>query len=74
MQAKAAVAKFGRLDILVNNAGRSQRGLAELTSLDVDRELFELNFFGVLSLTKAVLPTFIKQQSGHIVYTSSVAG
>lgn len=68
------IAAFGRIDILVNNAGRSQRALAEETELAVDEELMKINHFGVVSVTKAVLPYFLQQGSGHIVNTSSVAG
>lgn len=46
---------FGRLDILVNNAGRTQRALFERTDLDVDRDLFEVNVFGLIHLTRAVV-------------------
>ena len=63
-----------RLDVLVNNAGISQRALAQETVLDVDRRVMEVDFFGPVALTKAVLPRMIEQQSGHLVVTSSVAG
>lgn len=46
---------FGSLDILVNNAGRTQRALFEQTDLDVDREMFEVNVFGLIRLTRAVV-------------------
>ena len=65
---------FKRLDVLVNNAGISQRALAQETVLDVDRRVMEVDFFGPVALTKAVLPRMIEQQSGHLVVTSSVAG
>jgi len=65
---------FERLDVLVNNAGISQRSLARETLLDVDRRVMEVDFFGPVALTKAVLPRLIEQQSGHLVVTSSVAG
>lgn len=55
------VKKFGRVDYLINNAGRSQRSLIELTPLEIDRQMFQGNVFGVLSITKALLPQFIKQ-------------
>lgn len=70
----AIIREFGRIDVLINNAGRSQRALAEETPLDVDRSMFNLNFFAVVSFTKAVLPHMIRQRSGHIMNTSSVAG
>ncbi|KAJ8308827.1 hypothetical protein KUTeg_013701 [Tegillarca granosa] len=65
---------FKQVDILVNNAGRSQRAEWISTSLEVDREMLELNVMGVLSLTKKVLPHMVKRKEGHIVNMSSVAG
>ncbi|XP_065574950.1 dehydrogenase/reductase SDR family member 7B-like [Artemia franciscana] len=64
----------GELDILVNNAGRSQRANWEKIELQVDRDLFEVNVFGLIGLTRTVLPHFLKKQSGHLVVTSSTAG
>jgi len=66
--------QFGQIDYLINNSGRSQRSLAEDTEFSVDVDLFTLNVFGIISITKAVLPSMIKNRSGHIVVTSSVAG
>ncbi|XP_041354632.1 dehydrogenase/reductase SDR family member 7-like [Gigantopelta aegis] len=65
---------FGQIDILVNNAGRSQRGVWEKISIEVDRDMMELNVIGTLSITKAVLPHMIENKRGHIVVISSVAG
>ena len=65
---------YGPIDILINNAGISQRGLVEETGLEVDRKIFEVNFFGNIALTKAVLPKMIHNGSGNIVVISSVAG
>ncbi len=64
----------GRVDILVNNAGVSQRSYALNTSLEVDRELFEVNFFGAVAVTKGIAPLMVSQGSGHIVVISSMAG
>ena len=66
--------KFGRLDVLINNGGVSQRSLAKDTSIDVDRKLFEINFFGTVALTKVVLPEFLKQKSGMFVTVTSAVG
>lgn len=64
----------GRVDILVNNAGVSQRSYALDTELRVDRELFEVNFFGAVTLTKGLLPWMISTGGGHVVVISSMAG
>lgn len=66
--------KYGRLDILFNNGGVSQRAEAIETSLEIDRKIMEINYFGNIALTKIVLPHFQKNQSGHLVITSSIAG
>jgi short-subunit dehydrogenase len=68
------VARYGRIDVLINNGGVSQRGEASKTSLEIDRQIMEVNYFGAVALTKAVLPIMQKQQSGHIVAISSIAG
>ena len=60
---------------MVNNSGRSQRGLVlDTLSVDVDQAMLDINVIGPVSLTKAVLPHMIKQRSGQIIVTSSVAG
>jgi len=64
----------GHVDILINNAGVSQRSYALNTSLEVDRELFEVNFFGAVAVTKGIAPLMVTQGSGHIVVISSMAG
>jgi len=66
--------RFGRIDYLFNNGGLSQRGEAAETSIEVDRQIMEVNYFGTVALTKAVLPIMQKQQSGHIIAISSIAG
>lgn len=66
--------KFGRIDILINNGGYSQRSEATETSVDIDRQLMEVNYFSYVSLTKAVLPYMKRQKSGKIVVISSIAG
>jgi len=63
-----------RLDILVNNAGVSQRSYAVDTAIEIDRAIMEVNFFGAVGVTKAVLPWMIKNGGGHIVVISSMAG
>ncbi len=73
-KAKEALSIFGHIDYLFNNGGISQRSEAIETDLKVIRKVMEINFFGSVVLTKAVLPSMIKRESGHIVVTSSVMG
>lgn len=64
----------GRLDYLINIGGISQRARIDETPLWLDRKIFEINYFGTIALTKAVLPYMIRQKWGHIVATSSISG
>lgn len=66
--------KMGRIDWLINNAGLSQRALICDTSMQTERTIMEVDYFSQVFLTKTVLPTLIKQQSGRIAFISSVAG
>ena len=72
--AEEVLDRHGRVDILVNNAGLTQRARFADTSVDVYRRVMEVNYFGPLMLTKAVLPSMIARKKGHIVALSSVAG
>jgi len=72
--AAQVINKFGRIDILVNNGGMSQRAEAEKTSIEIDRELMEVNYFASVNLTKAVFPYMKRQKGGHVIVISSVAG
>lgn len=72
--AKEVYEVMGAIDVLINNGGMSQRSGVGETSLEVDRRIMEVNFFGNVALTKAVLPYFHKQKSGHFVVISSIAG
>ncbi|MDX1893070.1 SDR family NAD(P)-dependent oxidoreductase [Mycolicibacterium sp. 050158] len=65
---------FGGIDVLVNNAGRGWYGSIEGMDESSIRAMFELNFFGVLSVTRAVLPGMRARGTGWIVNVSSVAG
>lgn len=62
------------IDILINNGGVSQRSLFLENDFNVYRQLMEVNYFGLIALTKAVAPTMVARQSGSIVSISSVAG
>ncbi|MFT5521961.1 MAG: dehydrogenase/reductase SDR family protein 7 [Enterobacterales bacterium] len=72
--AEKVLNQFGSIDLLFNNAGISQRSLCLETEMSTYRTLFEVDVFGQIALTKEVLPVMLKQKSGHIVITSSVAG
>lgn len=69
-----AINHFGRIDYLMNNAGISQRSSVIDSDFSVYKKIFDINFFGVIALTKAVLPYMIAQKSGHIAVTSSIMG
>ncbi len=71
---KLVIGKFGRIDLLINNGGISQRSNADETSLETDRKIMEINYFGNIALSKAVLPYMQKQGGGHIAVMSSIAG
>lgn len=73
-KAKEAIAFFGQVDILLHNGGISQRSLASETSLEVDRKLMEVNFFGTIALTKAILPHFVARKEGHFGVVTSLVG
>ena len=68
------IKSVSRLDYLLNIGGLSQRARIDETPLWLDRKIFEINYFGTIALTKAVLPYMIHQKSGHIVATSSISG
>ena len=73
-KAEAALRQHGAIDVLIHSAGLSQRALVQETDLRVDRTLMEVNFFGPVALTKAVLPAMLARRAGHIVVVSSLLG
>ncbi len=70
----AVLEHFHHIDLLVNNAGLSQRSLCKDTDLSVYRKLLDVDVFGQIALTKAVLPLMLDRGQGHIAVTASVAG
>jgi short-subunit dehydrogenase len=68
------MAQFGRIDVLVNNAGMGLAGATEENSIGQQQKLFDINVFGVIRMTNAVLPHMRAQGSGRIVNISSIFG
>jgi short-subunit dehydrogenase len=66
--------RSGRIDVLVNNAGIGSSGASEESSVAQDRIVFDVNVFGLIRMTKAVLPHMRAQESGRVINMSSVGG
>ncbi|WP_353073571.1 oxidoreductase [Tunturiibacter gelidiferens] len=71
---EAAIERFGGLDVLVNNAGYGNVAPVEDTTLEEFRAQIETNLFGVIIMTKAVIPYFREREAGHIIQVTSIAG
>ncbi|RGP77216.1 hypothetical protein FLONG3_4731 [Fusarium longipes] len=67
-----AVEKFGRIDVVVNNAGYAEMSSVEDTTLESFHSQVNVNFFGVVNVTKAALPILREQKSGHIIQVSTI--
>ena len=72
--ARQAIADFGRIDVLVNNAGYGVNGAIEEVSDEEFEPMFQTNIYGLIRTTRAFLPHFRQQRSGHIFNFSSIGG
>ncbi len=68
------LSRTGRIDLLVNNAGLGLIGAAEETSVAQAQALFDVNVFGVMRMTNAVLPSMRQRQAGRIINMGSILG
>lgn len=71
---QGTIDQYGRIDVVVNNAGYGQLGTLEELSDSEARTNFDVNVFGTLNVIRHVMPQLRKQQSGHILNLSSIAG
>ncbi len=72
--AAKAISIFGNIDMLINNGGISQRSPIINTAIEVDKKLMEIDYLVSIALSKALLPHFVANKSGHYVVVSSLMG
>ena len=68
------ITKFGHIDVLLNNAGYGQQGIFEAVSPEKIREQFEVNVFGLMETSRAILPHFRRRKTGTIINITSGVG
>lgn len=73
-KAQEALKIYGKVDVLINNGGVSQRSLALETTLAAEQKVMNIDFWGTVILTKAILPAMIQNGGGQIVCVSSLVG
>ncbi|MFD3715327.1 SDR family NAD(P)-dependent oxidoreductase, partial [Streptomyces sp. NPDC058677] len=71
---KQVIDRFGRIDVLVNNAGVGANGAAEEFSVARTQDVFDVNVYGIMRMTKAVLPHMRTQRRGRVINVSSLSG
>jgi len=71
---KKVLDHFGKINIMLHNAGRSQRARWEHTDIEVDLDLFNLNVFSIVNLSRCIMPHFLERNSGTFALMSSAAG
>jgi dehydrogenase/reductase SDR family member 7B len=74
LKTEILINQVGEINFLFNNGGLSQRATAFDTQIEIDRKIMEINYFGNIAVTKAILPYMRKQGGGSIVVISSIAG
>jgi NAD(P)-dependent dehydrogenase (short-subunit alcohol dehydrogenase family) len=68
------IGRYGRIDLLINNAGYAAGGFTEELPVEEWKKQFDVNFFGIVRITRVVLPHMRQQRSGKIVNISSISG
>ena len=71
---KQVIDRFGHIDVLVNNAGVGANGAAEEFSVARTQDVFDINVYGIMRMTKAVLPHMRAQRRGRVINVSSLSG